>query len=335
MQATQNESRWKCIYFFDDELYIVKRFLSSIHLLTLSRFRWTRVLDELVCDAKRMGVTILFDVDDMVFDLDKISVIMNVLNTNEMHIAYDFWFAYSGRLCKAAELADGYVTTNIYLGEMLYHKFGREYGIIPNYLNNEQLKVSEKYRMQKINMISSKPFIVGYFSGTPSHINDFRVIYKELLQLLYDYDDIRLMVVGFMEFPDEMKPLIDKGQVIFTPLVDFLTLQELTALVDVSIVPLVENIFTNCKSELKYFEAAIVGTPTIATPIYTYNNAIRHGENGFLCRQGQWYETIENIYLRKYDMERILENAYYDSIKRYSGQYIIEEINRCYDTFAK
>jgi len=30
--------------------------------------------------------------------------------------------------------------------------------------------------------------------------------------------------------------------------------------VEIVIAPLQENVFTNCKSELKYFEAAIVGT---------------------------------------------------------------------------
>jgi len=333
MRLTENESKWKCMYFYENELKTVENFLSSINLLTLSRFRWSRELDRIINKAKNNDIMILFDVDDMVFDLDKISVILNLLDVDETHEDYDYWFSYVGRLYKAAQLADGFITTNSYLGEMLYSKFGRKYGIIPNTLNKEQLEISDDYRKQKLHKKSTSTFTIGYFSGTPSHVNDFRVVYKELVQLLYNYNDIQLMVVGFMKFPEEMKHLLDVGKIKFIPLVDFLTLQYLTAQVDVSIVPLVENVFTNCKSEIKYFEAAIVGTPTVATPIHSYKNAINHGENGFLCREGYWYETIKNIYLNKYDIKKIQQNAYNDSIKRYYGQSIIDGINNCYDSF--
>ena len=56
--------------------------------------------------------------------------------------------------------------------------------------------------------------------------------------------------------------------------------------------PLQYNAFTNCKSELKYFEAAVVGTQTIASPMFTYARAIRHGENGYLAQAHQWADRI-------------------------------------------
>ena len=34
------------------------------------------------------------------------------------------------------------------------------------------------------------------------------------------------------------------------------------------------NKFTNCKSELKFFEAAIAETVTVASPTFNYKNAI-------------------------------------------------------------
>ena len=76
------------------------------------------------------------------------------------------------------------------------------------------------------------------------------------------------------------------------PFYDFVTLQELVGSVDLNLVPLQYNAFTNCKSELKYFEAAIVGTQTIASPTYTYARAITDGENGYLAQAHQWLERI-------------------------------------------
>ncbi len=59
-----------------------------------------------------------------------------------------------------------------------------------------------------------------------------------------------------MEFPEEMQPFIEEGRITFAPFVDFVELQRLIAEVDVNIFPLVQNTFTNCKSQLKFFEAA-------------------------------------------------------------------------------
>ena len=73
-------------------------------------------------------------------------------------------------------------------------------------------------------------------------------------------------------------------------------MQKKIAEVDVNIVPLLVNQFTNCKSELKYFEAGIVGTITCASPSFTYQKAISHGVNGYLCNSDEWFDTLMKIY---------------------------------------
>jgi glycosyltransferase involved in cell wall biosynthesis len=72
------------------------------------------------------------------------------------------------------------------------------------------------------------------------------------------------------------------------PLQDFLNLQRLIAEVEVNIAPLQDNSFTNCKSELKFFEAAICGTPTLATPTFTFRNSIVDGKTGCLVPSHAW-----------------------------------------------
>ena len=58
--------------------------------------------------------------------------------------------------------------------------------------------------------------------------------------------------------------------------------QRLIAEVEINISPLKENQFTNCKSELKFFEAAACGTLTLASPTYAFKKSIVHGVTGFL-----------------------------------------------------
>ena len=56
------------------------------------------------------------------------------------------------------------------------------------------------------------------------------------------------------------------------------------ARLDVNLAPLeVGNPFCEAKSELKFFEAALVDVPTVASPTEPYRASIRHGETGFLA----------------------------------------------------
>ena len=72
-----------------------------------------------------------------------------------------------------------------------------------------------------------------------------------------------------------------------------MNLQRLIAEVEINIAPLQDNLFTNCKSELKYFEAAITGTITVASPTYTFSRAIVDGGNSFLAAAYEWNAKLE------------------------------------------
>lgn len=335
MQYAEQSTQWGSVYFFENEMEQLSNLLEKASLLIVTRMKWSFKLQGIVVAAKARGTKVLFDVDDMVVDLNILPLLINTLNVDiENDVAYDFWFAYIARLQQAAGMADGFITTNNFLGEALQKKFGRPFGIIPNTLNREQLNYSRALRKEKEQKKSSKRFTIGYFSGTPSHINDFLLIHQEIIELLKRHCNIRLLVVGFMEFPKEMQPYLENGQVVFQSLVDFIELQRLMAQVDINIVPLVSNRFTNCKSELKFFEAAAVNTLTVATPIYTYAKCIRDGQNGFLCKQGQWYEVLENIYQNRYDLDALQKQALKDALDTYSGANIIAAIDQTYSLFA-
>lgn len=333
-QSLQEDKEWKIVYFFEDEMQLLYDYLDKVDLINIVRMRWTFQLDEFISRAKLKCTPIVFDVDDLVFNIEYLPLLTNTLNVNFANERdYEYWFSYIARMQYTASKVDGFITTNAFLGEQLKKKFGKEYGIIKNYLNKEQIFVSEKHLKNKKKYES--PFIIGYFSGTPSHINDFKIVSREIVELLKQYEDIQLKVVGFMEFDADLRPLIEKGRITFHPLVDFIELQRLIAEVDVNIIPLVNNTFTNCKSELKFFEAAVVGTISCATPTYIYKSIIEHGVNGFLCNQGQWYRTIEDIYLGRVDKDDIVSEAREYVYTHYTGSNVVDEIHKALDKFTK
>jgi glycosyltransferase involved in cell wall biosynthesis len=87
--------------------------------------------------------------------------------------------------------------------------------------------------------------------------------------------------------------------------------------VEINIVPLQDNGFTNSKSELKYFEAAAAGTLTIATPIFSYANAIEDGVNGFLATSTEWETKILEVVDRLNSYEELAHSAHEHSVTNY------------------
>ena len=205
--------------------------------------------------------------------------------------------------------------------------------VVPNSLNQAQVEVSDKCVADGGKKHDG--FVMGYFSGSPTHAKDFAVVESELICFLKEHNDAKLLVVGYMKFSPEMREMIRVGKVEVHELVDYLELQELMAGVDVNIVPLVMNDFTNCKSELKFFEAAVVETTTIASPIYAFKEAIVDGKNGLLASDDEWYEKLEYLYEYPKENRRMAMMAKKDALKRYYGKEFLKKVEEAYDYFAK
>lgn len=332
-QSLKLSLNWKGIYFFKPELKIVTKYVSMIDLVILGRFRWSPDLAEVIDILRRKKIKIAFDVDDCVYDIKYIPLIMNTLSVNPNDSTRcDYWFSYVGRVGMSAKMCDSLITTNAYLAENMKKDLQKECYIIPNYFNRWQEEVSKNYCSQK-KRIQDKQFCIGYFSGTPSHINDFLTVAPEIRDLLYDYDDIFFKLVGFMEMPDFLMDFQKKGKIIRKPLMNYLDLQKEIAEVNVNIVPLVNNHFSNCKSELKFFEAGIVDVITCAAPSFVFKNVIKQDVNGYLCERGQWYDSILNIYKTNKIKRNMVEHAAEDiSYENYAFNKQVSIIENVFDS---
>lgn len=296
-QALELDEEWSSTWFYSAEVEQTRAYLPSVSVLVLVRLKWTSELDELVFEAKQNGVTVLYDIDDYIFDPPNIKVLENTIgDAFREEIEYDFWFANSSRIEAAARLADGYTTTNIFLARLLKEKFGKSVWVLPNILNHEQLEFSAKLVAEKKRVGREKPFVIGYFSGTPSHRIDFSVVAPELFSFLQENSHTQLLVVGELQLPKFFTPLMLTGRIVQHPFTDYLTLQQKMASVDVSLAPLDTGKFNDCKSDLKFFESGIVATPLCASDSAVMRNSIEQSVDGMLCQQGQWYPALKMLY---------------------------------------
>lgn len=331
-QATKQSKAWQLIYFFTYELDEVFKLAKEIDLLIFGRItKWTPKLDELAQTAKNAGANVLQDLDDCICGTYYIKDAFNLISPD--FVDQEYWINTCANYELISYLCDGFIVTNDYLGQKLSAVHDKKpYRVIKNFLNEEQISYSKE-----LDGVSPKgdAFTIGYFSGSHTHTSDFEIIFPELMNFLDDHKDAKLRIVGYMPFPPAAEKYFNRGQIEFLPLVDFLTLQKLVSEVDVNLAPLDDNIFANCKSELKFYEAALVKTPTIASPTFAFKKSIKSGKTGFLCRPGEWYDTLQKLYDDTDLRNQVASSAYEYCLREYSPSSCLKEIEETYDFFAK
>lgn len=329
-EALEKSKKWQTEWFLKSDIEKVVRVLDRASLLVIERqTAKDNVVLNLIEEAHKLGIKVLFDLDDLIFDYRDLPLLM--WSTNSKNIFY--WSGYFWGIRRIAKRVDGFLCTNDFLANRLKRSFQKPAKVIRNSLNTEQIKTSKKALNNK--KMIKEGFQIGYFSGSPTHEKDFRLVEHELIKFLEKYKDVTLKVVGYMNFSGDMQKMIDSGRVKTLPKVDYLKLQELIAAVDVNISPLVVNDFTNCKSELKFFEAAVVETTTIASPTYAFKKVIEDGKNGFLAQHDEWYEKLEYLYKNPNKNREVALVAKDYALKHYYGNGFLKEIEIVYDCLVR
>lgn len=283
-------------YFCGNEVDRLREVVEMADVLVICRARYTDKLNRVVTHARNKGKRVYFDIDDLVFDLEYVHLILETLDQDLTHPgAWDHWFAYVGRLGATLRLCDAVITTNDYLAAQIRDYAHKPTHVIPNFLNQRQLEISRRIYQEKVKrgFERTEKIHLGYFSGTPTHNRDFEIVTSALARLLDEDPRIMIRVVGFMDLGPSLQR--HASRIEFYGLHDFVNLQRLLGFVEVNLIPLQDNTFTNCKSELKYFEAAIVGTLSVASPVYSYARAIRDGDNGYLATTTEWLDKLMSI----------------------------------------
>lgn len=325
IEALEDSNNWEASWVLKSDIDRIN--FEDVDLVVILRqTAKDRKLLDFIDLAHKSGVKVLFDLDDLIFDLKDLSILMKA--TNSKNIVY--WVGYVWGIRRIAKKVDGFIATNEFLAEKLRRSFKKSCAVISNSLNKKQLEIADRCLGKK----AHEGFVVGYFSGSPTHTKDFRMVEPGLIKFLNAHEDAKFLIVGYMELTPEIIKLVDSEKVEVLKLMDYLKLIELESKVDVNIAPLLINDFTNCKSELKFFEAAAVETTTIASPTYTFEKAISDGKNGFLANSGEWYEKLEYLYNDPIENQRIAKKARKYALENYYGKKFIKEVEEAYEFFG-
>lgn len=285
----------------------------------------TDTIEQFIRLAKYYNKPIFFDVDDLVIDTKYTDQVKYVAGMS----AKDKNLYDSGvmRMQKTLQLSDYAITTTGRLKKEL-EKYVPEVYINRNVASEEMLSISKKACQDKIN--SDGKVILGYFSGSITHNDDFAFLIPIIDNIMKKYSNVFLKVVGILDLPEELEK--HKARIIVEPFMDWKKLPSVIASVDINLVPLEDNIFNEAKSENKWLEAALVKVPTIASNVGAFKEIIIHGQDGILCDDIEdWALQLNKLIIDEKLRDILAENAYRRVVKKcvttYSGKGIAEFVS--------
>jgi tetratricopeptide (TPR) repeat protein/glycosyltransferase involved in cell wall biosynthesis len=307
------------IKLFDKDL--VEFDLAYVDVLILCRIDANEEQINSIKKFKNSGKTVIFDIDDLVFNPDLVLHIRHIAKRDDA--GRKRMILMAERLKKTLNCCD-YATVSTLGLKKEIERFGIPAFIVPNNINKSDIDraspLVEKNRNRKT--LHTR---IGYFSGTATHEYDFQECADALFSLIKEREDIQLMVVGELEAASKFKEF--GNRFIQINAVSHYKMFEYLATVDINIAPLeFTNIFTQGKSELKIFESALLKIPTIISPTASYTSIIIDGHNGFIARNSEeWRELILRLVDNKSLRLEVGEEAHRTIAARFSINHTLHE----------
>ncbi|MGO4127842.1 class I SAM-dependent methyltransferase [Inquilinus sp. YAF38] len=323
-----------------DELSHHINYLPDYAILVLWRVPWGEHVNAAVNLVRSCGGKVVFDIDDLMVDPDLAQEkIIDGMRTQLLPEAgVRDHFARIRQTMLAADLC--FTTTE----ELAFHMrwAGKVTHVLRNSFDQATHDVSRRAMQQWRHRQDDGLIRIGYAGGSRTHQRDLGLAMEAIAKLLrenpacrlvlFRTPDGKLSLVDVHEFP-ELTGLEDRIE--WRPLQPLADLPLEMARFDINLAPLeFGNPFCEAKSELKFFEAALVEVPTVASPTGPFRRAIAHGKTGFLAvTADDWYVYLKQLVDDSSLRRRIGHEAYHAALAGFGPMQCVAQFGRAIDQF--
>ncbi len=292
------------------------------NILVLYRLFYSKYLDDIVNQFRNHGGIVIYDIDDYIFDESALPY-LNVRGVSKSELR-----EVIKKHRMAMDLCDLCIVSTDALARIVSGT-GKKAFVLRNGLSDELIRISENAYSSRVP--DGDIVKIGYFSGTATHDRDFLEAADALIYVLNRNDNVKLVIGGHLKLDERFNVFIEDNRIEFLPYVHWRYLPYNLAKVDINIVPLELNAFNDAKSELKYFESAILRIPTVASPTESYQYAIENEVNGFLARNtDEWIKYLEMLIKDKKLLEQVGQTAYEHAMENYSSRSLSSKVYATY-----
>jgi glycosyltransferase involved in cell wall biosynthesis len=259
-------------------------------IVVLYRVPATPAVLDTIAAARARSIPVLFDVDDLIFDP---SVADDIPALRQLPVdEATLWLEGVNRYRTTLEHCDGFIGSTA----MLVEHAQRVTGLPAAQFDNGPPLLLSRASDNAVRMPRTPgPLRVGYLSGTTTHDEDWAFVEPAIVSVLEERPAVELWLAGHLG----PTPALDRfgDRVRRLPFRDWREVPQLLRDLDVNLAPLQPGgRFNEAKSAIKWLEAALVDTATIASPTGPFRAAIRHGENGLLARDpADWCTSLRMV----------------------------------------
>ncbi len=240
--------------------------------------------------ARRRGTPVAFDVDDLIFDPELGAEIpaLSLLPPDEA----DRWMEGVRRYRSTMEHCDAFIGST----EMLVAHAQSTVGLPAYRWDNGVGVLLAKLSDEALDRPRTPgPLRIGYLSGTNTHDHDWRYLEPSVARLLDEHPDLEVWLVGMVTPTARLDPYA--GRVRRRGLLHWTELPAILRDLDVNLAPMEPGSrFNEAKSAIKWLEAALTATPTVASPTGPFAEVITPGVSGALAEDGTaWYRSLSSL----------------------------------------
>lgn len=202
-------------------------------------------------------------------------------------------------------------------GTCLLHRNGLD--------KHNQIKPIERNNQSTINLF--------YGSGTQAHNSDFiEQALPALVKILDTYPHVRLVIAGYLKLPTDFTERFASQLKQVPPVTSIKAYWSLLQQADINLAVLHDDIINACKSELKWFEAACFGIPSVVSSTQNYRDVLSDGLDAFLATTEQeWFSAlsrlIDDAELRQQMASQALAKVESDYSVQALGRNLVAQLN--------
>lgn len=243
---------------------------------------------------KKRGAVILFDYDDALFikKPSRYNPIATLLRSPE-------------KTRDMFKIADCTVAGNNWLRDNALAEGGKA-------VTFEVAEDTTRYHEQaEVNR--DQPITIGWL-GSPTTVKYLKLIQDPLQKLASRYPDVRWEIIGGNEFTMDGVPWVNTAWSLEGEVAGL-------ARFDIGLMPLPQDEWSNGKSGGKARTYMAAGVVPVCAAIGYNLELIRHGETGFLCKEGEdWYRVLSALIEEEAQRKRVSESAKADVEARFAPE---------------
>ena len=295
-------------------------------------YRCSKLMEaEMLADrAKAAKIPVYYDVDDLVFDYEKISG-LHFLKGSE----YSDFRTTTDRIHGCMEFCDGYFTSTETLAEEIREEFPGKPVVINRNCMSMEMEVLSHEAVEQTDKDKDRIYI-GYLSGSKTHDQDFVQVEAALLEVMERHPEVYLKLVGVLD-ESGMEPVQNRIEKL--PFMDWRQLPGVIAGLDINLMPLENTLFHCCKSENKWTEAALVKVPSVMSHNREMEYVVENGKDGWMCTtKEEWVSALESLVTDEKARKAMGEAAHEKVMEHYltenTGKDAMEEL-LCSESYTK